>query len=266
MTVLEQILANGTVEDDQGNLLSLESAIPAEEGERISACIRSHSFSRSLEIGCAYGISSLYICEAISKQSNPHHIIIDPFQTADAHSVGVQNLRKAGFGCWELIEQLSEIALPNLLQNGVRIQFALIDGYHTFDQVLLDFYYVDRLLEDGGVVVFDDVHMPAIDKVVRYVLHYPNYRLVESARTPALPKSTKHRLFELLLRRVTRIIPAHEQEHYFDDVWLRPAKTIGLGGRFVFLQKSGPRFPAQVDNYDTYLMVTKRDFNWYKHF
>jgi hypothetical protein len=39
MTVLEQILANGTVEDDQGNLLSLESAIPAEEGERISACI-----------------------------------------------------------------------------------------------------------------------------------------------------------------------------------------------------------------------------------
>ena len=100
----------------------------------------------------AYGISSLYICDVISKQSNPHHI--DAFQ-ASYHNIGVQNLRKAGFGCWELIEQRSEFALPNLLRSGVK-EFVLVYGYHTFDNVLVDFFHVDRLLEDGGIVAFDD--------------------------------------------------------------------------------------------------------------
>jgi hypothetical protein len=39
---------------------------------------------------------------------------------------------------------------------------------------------VDRLLEDGGIVAFDDVVMTAINRVVRYVLNYPTYRIVET--------------------------------------------------------------------------------------
>ena len=62
----------------------------------------------------------------------------------------------------------------------MKIQFALIDGWHTFDQVLPDFFYVDQLLEDGGIVAFDDVVMAAINRAVRYFLNYPNYRIVES--------------------------------------------------------------------------------------
>jgi predicted O-methyltransferase YrrM len=272
ITVLERILANGTVEDDQGNFLPLHSAIPPEEGECIRSCIQHHSFSRTLEIGCAYGISSLYICDAISKQSNPHHIIIDPFQASNWHNVGVRNLRNAGFVCWELIEQLSELALPKLLQCGATVQFALIDGYHTFDQALVDFFYIDRLLEDGGVVTFDDTQMPAIDRVIRYVLRYPNYQLVEAGSQPDFPKSMKHRLYEFILRPVTRLIPAHNQEEYFDDRWLRPAKDIGLGGRFAMLQKSGPAFSQGADigqsdmRDEAYSINIQRGWDWYKHF
>jgi predicted O-methyltransferase YrrM len=274
MTVLERILAEKTVEDEQGNVLPLSQEIAPEDGEVISSCIQHHSISRTLEIGCAYGISSLYICEAISNKSDPHHIMIDAFQTS-YRNIGVNNLRKAGFHCWQLVEQLSEIALPKLLQSGVRVQFALIDGYHTFDHALLDFFYVDRLLEDGGIVAFDDAYMPAIDRVIRYVLRYPNYELLEAGRQPPVRKSNKRRLFEFTLRRLSRIMPAHNQEEYFDDRWLRPAEEIGLGSRCILVQKSRPVLSDQcgasqnrveVDEREAYSVSTNRQWDWYRHF
>jgi predicted O-methyltransferase YrrM len=274
MTVLEQILTTGKVKDDKGNQIPVGSEIPLEEGECISGLIHRLSISRSLEIGCAYGISSLYICEAISRQSNPHHIIIDPFQ-ADSHHIGLRNLQRAGFMCWELIEEPSELALPRLLQSGVSVQFALIDGYHTFDQALIDFFYVDRLLEDGGVVAFDDAQMRAIDKVIRYALRYPNYRFLEGAIRSSQKKSIKRQLFEFVLHLVTRMVSMENQERYFEDSWLRPAEKIGLGGRFVFLQKSGPSFcelfgneegQLKIDSFWKYSGGIKREWNWYRHF
>src|SRR2546423_8595537 len=121
--ILERILTDKVSEDDHGNILPLVAEIPTEEGERISACIRRHSFSRTLEIGCAHGISSLYICDAICQQPDPHHTIIDPFQATDFRNIGIRHLNKAGFSCWELIEQVSELALPGLLQHSVTVQF-----------------------------------------------------------------------------------------------------------------------------------------------
>ena len=178
--------------------------------------------------------------------------MIDPLQSTRWHSVGVQNLRKTGFTFWELIEQPSALALPSLLASGLKVQFALIDGWHTFDQVLLDFFYVDKLLEDGGIVAFDDVVMPAINRAVRYLLNYPNYRIVETVDESAPPKvSPKRRVFDFVLRRLTNAVPSRIREEYFSDSWLRPSEKIGLNGRMVFLQKSGP---------DT------RSWDWYKSF
>jgi predicted O-methyltransferase YrrM len=240
--ILERILATGTVEDEHGNALPLQSSnISAHEGQRISACIGRYGIERSLEVGCAYGVSSLYICDAISKQPNPHHVIIDPVESTYWHSVGVQNLRRAGFTFWELIEQPSALALPSLLGSGLKVQFALIDGLHTFDQVLVDFFYVDQLLEDGGIVAFDDVGMTAINRVVRYVSNYPDYRTIESVYDSALPKpSLKHRVFDFLMRRLTSAVPSYVREEYFTDSWLRPSTKIPPGVNMVFLQKSGP--------------------------
>jgi predicted O-methyltransferase YrrM len=249
--VLERILAARTVEDDQGNLLPLHSGISANEGECISACIERHKISRTLEVGCAYGVSSLYICEALSRQPNPRHIMIDPVESTVWRNIGVLNLRRAGFEFWELIEQPSELALPSLLKQGLKVQFVLIDGSHTFDQVLVDFFFVDRLLEDGGIVAFDDADMAAIHRVVRYILNYPNYRLLESVKKPYLPTSLKRQTFAFVMRRLTNALPPYLQEEYFNSSWLAPAEALGVAGSFVLLQKSGP---------------DARNWDWYRHF
>lgn len=150
------------------------SAISVAEGRFLASMITSRNVRRTLEIGCANGLSSLFICDALSRNPDPRHVIVDPFQSAHWKGRGVANLKAAGFDFWELIEQTSDEALPSLLARGDRFDFVFIDGSHTFDNVLLDFFYAQRLLNVGGVVVFDDVSMAAIRHVIRYVFNYPN--------------------------------------------------------------------------------------------
>jgi len=69
-------------------------------------------------------------------------------------------------------------ALPRLCAEGERFDFVFIDGRHLFDCVLVDFFYVDRLLEVGGYVALDDLWMPAVRKVKSFILRNRSYELV----------------------------------------------------------------------------------------
>ena len=77
----------------------------------------------------------------------------------------------------ELREEGSEFALPQLLKEGAVLDFAFIDGWHTFDHVLVDFFYINRMLRVGGIVAFDDVDFPAIERVLKHVATYPCYEM-----------------------------------------------------------------------------------------
>jgi hypothetical protein len=61
------------------------------------------------------------------------------------------------------------------------VDFAFVDGWHTFDHVLVDFFYIDRLLRVGGIVVFDDASMPAIHRICRYIATNRQYRFCAEA-------------------------------------------------------------------------------------
>lgn len=76
------------------------------------------------------------------------------------------------------IEASSVIALPKLVDEGVKLDLAFIDGDHKFDYALLDFFYIDMLLETGGLIVFDDLWMPSIRKAVSFVLKNRAYKIL----------------------------------------------------------------------------------------
>jgi hypothetical protein len=59
----------------------LHSNISEEEGSFIQGIIREARPQVSLEVGCAYGVSSLYICEALCEVNAVKHIIIDSHQS-----------------------------------------------------------------------------------------------------------------------------------------------------------------------------------------
>ena len=190
-SVLKRILETGYVRSANGELVKLHSNIPPEEGEFLQKVIAEVKPKVSLEVGLAFGISALFICEALTKVQALRHIIIEPDDWG-----GLNNLKEAGY------EQLIELhnlpsfrALPRLEAEGRKIDFAFIDGMHTFDYVMLDFFYIDRLLRVGGVVVFDDANWESIRKVCRYIVTNRSYTVFPSSQSDTSGKiSLRHRL------------------------------------------------------------------------
>jgi predicted O-methyltransferase YrrM len=236
--IIDEALQSNRVRDDGGKEYELHSNISRAEGEFLRRLISDRPVSRSMEIGCAYGISSLYICSVLARAGTGSHVIIDPYQFTQWHGIGVGNLRRAGFAQFTLIEEPSEIALPELLREGSVFDFAFIDGWHTFDHALVDFFYIDRLLRTGGLVAFDDVDYPAVRKLMRYVSRYPHYRVVDALSRPAvLSRAMKERIF-LGLARLVDALPA-DWRTLFDDAALRPDGYLGLNTSMMAFEKTG---------------------------
>ena len=157
-----------------------DSHVTEDEGAILQRIVDEIRPATTLEVGMAYGVSTLFICEALRRSSGRHaiHYAIDPYQATLWRSIGRHHVAEAGFDSMvRVIEERSELAMPDLLRLGVRVDFALIDGWHTFDQVMVEFYYLNRLLNVGGVVAFDDAERPAINRVIRYALSYDAYRV-----------------------------------------------------------------------------------------
>lgn len=176
--IIEELLATRKTVTPEGKEIRLHSEISAREGKFLYDHVKAlKGVQKTLEVGCAYGISALHICEALKDHPGSKHFMIDPFQSKGWENAGVHALRRAGFANFELIEELSEIALPALLkEHEGTFDFIFIDGWHTFDHTLLDCFYATRLLKVGGVLVVDDYDSAPIAKVVKYLLSYPCYR------------------------------------------------------------------------------------------
>jgi predicted O-methyltransferase YrrM len=169
--VLRSIIFNKSVVTEDGITRPLHSAISQGEGDFIQEMIRSARPQVSLEVGCAYGVSSLFICEALREVGADKHIVIDPYQHSHWEGIGLANLRRAGYAdIIDFHEVVSYQYLSRLTEEHVTIDFAFIDGQHTFDYVLVDFFLTDKLLKPGGIIIFDYLSYPSIRSVFRYVL------------------------------------------------------------------------------------------------
>lgn len=183
--LIEHIYASGTVVGKTGWVHKLNSAIDKEEGEFLYRTIKDDpTIVKTLEVGCAFGLSSLYICEAIRGRAGARHTMIDPHQNSRWDGVGVKNLQDVGVDYAELIESRSEFALPRLLESGKGpYDFIFIDGWHTFDHTLLDSFYATRLLRVGGILALDDANFESVARVVEFLLSYPCYEDIGRVET-----------------------------------------------------------------------------------
>lgn len=212
--VLDEILRTETVTSESGAPLRVNSHIPVEEGLFLQRLVAQVKPQTSVEVGLAYGVSTLFICEILATQPSARHIVIDPhqYQPSEVHQnhqtfdgAGLHNLKRAGYS--HLIDfrnAPSEIALPQLVAEGLHVDFAFIDGWHTFDSTLVDFFYVDRLLKPGGVVVLDDTDFPSVWKFCRYLVANRDYTVIDSLPIPEKRRRNLVKLYGLHYSRVAR--------------------------------------------------------------
>lgn len=175
--VLAQILETETVTTVDGDSIPLHSQIPRDEGEFLQRLVRECGAQKTLEVGLAFGISALYICDALEKNAATEHHTIDPFQNNQYwQNIGLKNIERAGFADIHTHHNLlSHQAFPQIELQGHQFDFIFIDGAHNFDYVMVDFFCADRVLKDGGLLVLDDCTYDGIRKVCRYIVTNRDY-------------------------------------------------------------------------------------------
>jgi len=198
--IIDEILISGSVIDEKGKRIPLRGNIDREEGMFLHNLIKNKkNISRTLEIGCAFGLSSLFICSALEKRENPLHVIIDPNQQKNYHNIGIKNLDRAGVNFYLFFEDTSEIALPDLLKiEPESYDLIFIDGLHSFDQVSLDFYYANRLIKVGGYIIFDDCSFASVSKVLSYIIKYPAYQFHSQVNEKSRKKKILRFIFKMI--------------------------------------------------------------------
>jgi predicted O-methyltransferase YrrM len=246
--LIDRIYSTGVVFDSDGQSLKLDACIDPREGSFLFDILaKDPGLAKTLEVGCAYGLSSLHICLATKGRPNAMHTIIDPFQFTQWRGIGVRHLEEAGLRSWELIQRRSEFALPDLAESiPGSYDFIFIDGWHTFDHSLVDCFYAGRLLRSGGVLVIDDVNFPAVRMMVNHLLTYPCYKLLGSVDRPKLLSRRQ----KLLRSVVSRVSPS-KREQFLSPYLCSLAHSTEQQSLMVALKKT------EED---------RRDWDWHSNF
>jgi predicted O-methyltransferase YrrM len=167
---IENAYREGDVPDCDGQATPLAPhSVDRASGEALRDLALAEGAERTIEVGLALGMSALFLCQAVLPRGG-RHTAIDPFQQESWNGAGLRTLREAGVeDAVEVIEEESQLALPRLVAEGREFDCAFVDGDHRFEGVFLDLYFMTRLVKPGGLVVVDDMWMPAVRVAVAYV-------------------------------------------------------------------------------------------------
>jgi predicted O-methyltransferase YrrM len=157
---IERIYSAGAVRGDGGTYQLGTASVTPDRGRFVRDMCRAAGAHTSVETGMAWGLSTLHILEALIENGTTEqaHVVMDPAQASVYHNAALHTLRSVGAeNLVEFHEEPSELALPRMVAQGRRFDFAFIDGDHDFEHAFVDFAFINRMLNPGGIVVFDDV-------------------------------------------------------------------------------------------------------------
>jgi predicted O-methyltransferase YrrM len=141
--------------------------------------MRANSVKRSLEIGFAFGFSTIWMLDALRSRSDSQHIAVDLLEKTLWHGIGLTQVERLSFyKRFEWIENLSVHALSGLIRKDEEFDFVFIDGGHRFDEVIVDFYLADLLVRPGAIITLDDIWMPAVQAATKFILNNRAYELI----------------------------------------------------------------------------------------
>jgi predicted O-methyltransferase YrrM len=177
---LQQMINERKTIDLDGCERRVTGGIALNEAQFVMSLIENRKLRVCMETGVSYGVSTLAICEALSRlDGNCKHFGIDPDQYREFNGAALAALKKCGYEhLFELMEGPSHLMLPKLIDREVKLDFAFIDGWHTFDYTLIDVFYADKMLRPGGFLLIHDLQMPSKRKVWKFLKTHRRYRRI----------------------------------------------------------------------------------------
>jgi precorrin-6B methylase 2 len=80
---------------------------------------------------------------------------------------------------YTFIAESSAKALPSLITTIPSLDFVFIDGAHRYPFAEIDYHFTEQKLKVGGYMVIDDVHMPSVKQLYRFLKKEKNWNLDE---------------------------------------------------------------------------------------
>jgi predicted O-methyltransferase YrrM len=227
--LLEGIFSTGQFKTSAGDLVKVHSETPRDQCIYLQEMISAHGYRFSLEIGLAFGISALAIGEAVVKNAG-RHLVMDKYQYNVWGGHGVDLIKQAGYEDHiEFREEFCYELLPKLLEEGRVFDFVYIDSTKLFDWLMVDFFYIDKMLDPGGMIVFDDLKFGSIRKLLRYIAQLPHYQVYRQYPGNE-PMELKWKMAGAL-----KYIPGMKK--ILRDELLVTDESLGLNARCVALKK-----------------------------
>jgi len=209
--LLQQLFQNRIVMHPDGRKLPLHCEQGIENCAALHQVVRSLRPEKVIEIGMAYGVSTLSILSALESNQKGTLTSIDPYINWNTgcvvgnHQVALSGLQKRHTH----IQNLSQYALPKMIAENDRPDLLYIDGHHGIEYALVDTFFADKILPIGGVMGFNDVGWQGVHRVIKFLVKYRDYREAQVG----LPRTYNGRNFAYSL--VRRLQKRSNLDRYF---------------------------------------------------
>ncbi|MCK9238355.1 MAG: class I SAM-dependent methyltransferase [Thiopseudomonas sp.] len=134
-----------------------------EQAKVIQDIIIENNFNKILELGFYHGKSSLLIASILSNITNGHLTTLD-IESATTRTPNIYKLLKDEKLSHKVTVKVCRRSYTFELMNEIisssrpKYDLCYFDGGHTLDYTGFGFYLVDKLLNPGGIIIFDDLN------------------------------------------------------------------------------------------------------------
>lgn len=147
-----------------------QTGIPMVDGLQIYELVRKSKPRRTLEIGFAYGVSTLYFLAALRANGVGSHIAVDPYEVKDWKGIGLMKVKEVKMEhSFQFISERSHPAMAKLGDKGITFGVIFIDGSHLYDTAFADFVLADFLCPKGGHILLHDTWMGSVKRITSFI-------------------------------------------------------------------------------------------------
>ena len=199
---------NTIVINSSGDTIPLHSNTSLNQGYFLQEMFDLIKPKKSIEVGFAYGISSMFILEKHREVHSTEgaHIVIEPdnyWGGAAEFNIDLEGL----LPYLDVRRDFSDKVLAKLFLENLRIQYAYIDTTKKFDAIMQDFYMINKMMDVGGVVILDDCggSCPGVQRAARFINTLPYYKVVGAFEKNSI--SFKKQMANKIVSLIISLIP-----------------------------------------------------------